>query len=201
MPSAPPEPGVFTRDHARVLEALARQVVTRLELYAKQNEQERVIRSRQRIERALTVERNFVTAVLDTISALVLVLDTAGRIVRFNRACESISGYSFGELVGRSFPEELFPAEEREQAVRMFEQARAGQIDGGYEMNWRTKERGMRRISWTATSLADTNGDVNFIITTGVDVTEQRTSRTKSAHQRSALPAAGRKLPRHHLHA
>jgi two-component system sensor histidine kinase VicK len=189
-----PEPGMFTRDHARVLEALARQIVTRLELYSKQNQQERVVRSRQRIERALTVERNFVTAVLDTISALVLVLDTAGRIVRFNRACEAISGYSFGELVGRSFPEELFPAEEREHAVRMFEQARAGQIDGGYEMNWRTKERGTRRISWTATSLTDTNGDVNFIITTGVDVTEQRTAeenlRTSEARYRQLVESS-----------
>jgi PAS domain S-box-containing protein len=186
-----PEPGAFTRDHARILEALARQIVTRLELYSKQNQQERVIRSRQRIERALTVERNFVTAVLDTISALVLVLDTAGRIVRFNRACETISGYSFGELVGRSFPEELFPTEEREHAVRMFEQARSGQMEGGYEMSWRTKEHGLRRISWTATSLTDTQGDVNFVITTGVDVTEQRTAeenlRTSEARYRQLV--------------
>ncbi len=174
-----PEPHVFTRDHARTLEVLARQVITRLELYTKTNQQERVIRSRQRIERALTVERNFVTAVLDTISALVLVLDTAGRIVRFNRACETITGYSFAELVGRSFPEELFPLEERDHAVRMFEQARAGKLDGNYEMNWRTKDGGTRRISWTATSLTDTQGDVNFLITTGVDVTEQRDAEEK----------------------
>jgi PAS domain S-box-containing protein len=186
-----PEPGMFKRDHARILEALARQVITRLELYSKQNQQERVIRSRQRIERALTVERNFVTAVLDTISALVLVLDTAGRIVRFNRACEAISGYSFAELVGRSFPEELFPPEEREHAVRMFEQARSGQMEGGYEMSWRTKTRGLRRIAWMATSLTDTQGDVNFVITTGIDVTEQRTAeenlRTSEARYRQLV--------------
>ncbi len=171
-----PEPNVFTRDHARTLEVLARQIVTRLELYSKQNQQERVIRSRQRIERALTIERNFVTAVLDTISALVLVLDTAGRIVRFNRACETISGYSFAELVGRSFPEELFPAEERDHAMRMFAQARSGELEGDYEMSWRTRDRGLRRIAWTATSLTDAQGEVNFVITTGVDVTEQRTA-------------------------
>jgi two-component system sensor histidine kinase VicK len=186
-----PDPNVFTRDQARTLEVLARQIVTRLELYSKQNQQERVIRSRQRIERALTVERNFVTAVLDTISALVLVLDTAGRIVRFNRACETISGYSFAELVGRSFPEELFPAEERDHAVRMFEQARSGQLEGGYEMGWRTKDRGLRRIAWTATSLTDTQGEVNFVIATGVDVTEQRTAeemlRTSEARYRQLV--------------
>ncbi len=174
-----PEPGMFTRDHARTLEVLARQIVTRLELYSKTNQQERVVRSRQRIERALTSERNFVTAVLDTISALVLVLDTAGRIVRFNRACETITGFSFAELVGRSFPDELFPADERDHAVRMFEEARAGKLEDTYEMNWRTRDDGLRRISWSATSLTDPQGDVTFVITTGVDVTEQRDAEEK----------------------
>jgi two-component system sensor histidine kinase VicK len=169
-----PEPNMFTREHGRTLEVLARQIITRLELYSKTNQQDRVVRSRQRIERALTVERNFVTSVLDSIHALVLVLDTAGRIVRFNRACETVSGFSFAELVGRSFPEELFPAEERDHAMRMFEQARAGKLDGSYEMHWRTRDGGMRRIAWTASSLNDPQGDINFVITTGVDVTEQR---------------------------
>jgi two-component system sensor histidine kinase VicK len=169
-----PEPGAFTRDHARTLEVLARQIVTRLELYSRANQQERIVRSRQRVERALTSERNFVNTVLDTISAMVLVLDVAGRIVRFNRACETITGFSFADLVGRSFPEELFPPEERDHAIRLFEQARAGKLDSHYEMSWSTREGGLRRIAWTATSLTDTQGDVNFIITTGVDVTEQR---------------------------
>jgi PAS domain S-box-containing protein len=97
--------------------------------------------SRQRSEQALTVERNFVAAVLNTISALVLVFDTAGRIVRFNRACEMVSGYSFGDLAGRAFPEELFPPEERETAIRIFEQVRAGNENQSFEINWRSKVR------------------------------------------------------------
>ena len=149
----------------------------------------------------LTVERNFVTSVLDSIHALVLVLDTAGRIVRFNRACETVSGFSFAELVGRSFPEELFPAEERDHAVRMFEQARAGKLDGSYEMHWRTRDGGTRRIAWTASSLNDPQGDVNFVITTGIDVTEQRQGARPAAHQRGPLSPARRRLTGHHLHS
>ena len=121
------EPHAFGRATLDGLQILARQVVTRLELYAKGGEQERVLRSRQRVERALTIERNFVAAVLDTISALVLVLDTAGRIVRFNRASERISGYGSADLVGRVFPEELFPAEDRERAIRDVRESPVGQ--------------------------------------------------------------------------
>src|ERR1700677_2650866 len=148
-----PEPDAFGRSHLESLQVLARQVVTRLELYATGHTQESVVRSRQRSEQALTVERNFVAAVLNTISALVLVFDTAGRIVRFNRACETTSGYSFADLAGRSFPEELFPPGERETAIRVFEGVRSGKPVEPFEINWRTKLGGMRRIAWTATSL------------------------------------------------
>ena len=149
-------------------------MITRLELYAKSVQQEHVLRSRQRTEQALTIERNFVSAILDTLSAPVLVLDTSGRIVRFNRASESISGYRSADLVGSAFPEELFPAEERERAVLMFERARSGKLDEGLEINWLSKSGRTRRISWTTTSLTDAHGAATFIIMTGVDVTGQR---------------------------
>jgi two-component system, OmpR family, sensor histidine kinase VicK len=169
-----PEPHAFNRSNLESLQILARQIVTRLELYATGHVQENVVRSRQRSEQALTVERNFVAAVLNTISALVLVFDTAGRIVRFNRACETTSGYSFADLAGRSFPEELFPPGERETAIRIFEQVRAGNANQSYEIDWRSKSGRMRRIAWTATSLSNALNEVSFVIMTGVDVTEQR---------------------------
>jgi two-component system sensor histidine kinase VicK len=173
-----PDVGAFHFSNAVMLEVLARQIVTRLEYYNSTREEERTARARQRVERALTVERNFVSAVLDTISALVLVLDTSGRIVRFNRACEQISGYSFAELVGRPFPEQLFPPEEQERARQLFESARSGAACEPYEMHWVSQEGRRRRIAWSVTTLTDSIGEVNFIITTGVDVTEQREAET-----------------------
>ncbi len=52
-------------------------------------------------EEALQNERNFASAVVDTVAALVLVLDPEGRIVRFNRACEQTTGYDSSEVAGR----------------------------------------------------------------------------------------------------
>jgi two-component system sensor histidine kinase VicK len=172
------EAQAFGRSHLDSLQVLARQIVTRLELYATGHVQENVVRSRQRSEQALTVERNFVAAVLNTMSALVLVFDTAGRIVRFNRACEVVSGYTFADLAGRSFPEELFPPGEREQAIRNFEEVRAGNANRSYELNWRAKSGRMRRIAWTATSMNNAQDEVGFVIMSGVDVTEQREAET-----------------------
>src|SRR5271163_209266 len=41
----------------------------------------------KRAEEALQEERNVLSAILDTVAALIVVLDARGRILRFNRAC------------------------------------------------------------------------------------------------------------------
>jgi PAS domain S-box-containing protein len=169
-----PLPNAFTEEHASILGVLARQVVTRLEYAVNARVQDRAIRSRQRIERALTVERNFVSAVLDTMSALVLVLDTAGRIVRFNRACEESSGYTFAELAGRAFPSELFVPEERSQALELLHETRQGSLRRPRELQWLSRDGSRRSIEWTTTTLTDGIGEITFIIMTGVDITERR---------------------------
>jgi PAS domain S-box-containing protein len=46
----------------------------------------------KRTEEELQDERNVVSAILDTVGALVVVLDREGRIVRLNRACEQMTG-------------------------------------------------------------------------------------------------------------
>jgi PAS domain-containing protein len=131
-----PKPNQFTEQQASILSVLARQVMMRLEYSIHSKGQDHSLRARQRIERALMVERNFVSAVLDTMSALVLVVDTSGRIVRFNRACEEISGYTFAELAGRSFPQELFLTEERAVAFDLLEQSRGNARRDPTELHW-----------------------------------------------------------------
>src|SRR5207245_5459481 len=49
------------------------------------------------------LEAAVLSAILDTVEALVVVLDRKGRIVRFNRACERATGYAEGEVIGRPF--------------------------------------------------------------------------------------------------
>ena len=169
-----PKPNQFTEQHASILSVLARQIMMRLDYSIHSRGQDHSLRARQRIERALMVERNFVSAVLDTMSALVLVVDTAGRIVRFNRACEEISGYTFAELAGRSFPQELFLNEERAKAFQLLEQSRSEMRREPTELHWLTREGRRRLIAWTTTTLTDGSGEINFIIMTGVDVTDQR---------------------------
>ncbi len=153
---------------------LSRQVMTRLELTSRIRQMELAARAHQRTDAALTVERNFVSAVLDTVGALVAVFDTAGRIVRFNRACEMVSGYDFTDLVGGYLWDKLIPADDVAEAIATFDSIRQGGSPAAFENHWITPDGSLHRIAWSATTLTDTQGQIAFIIATGIDVTTQR---------------------------
>src|SRR6202167_2157573 len=79
-------------------------------------------------EAALSSERNVLSAILDTVGALVVVLDPEGRIVRFNRACELTTGYSFDEVNGKLVWELFSIPEELESTKAIFAELRNGRI-------------------------------------------------------------------------
>jgi two-component system sensor histidine kinase VicK len=165
---------MLTPAQSSALSILSRQVINRLELNGRIHQMDRAARSRQRVESALTVERNFVSAVLDTVGALVAVFDPAGRIVRFNRACETTSGYDFATLVGRYAWDKLIPRQDIPEAIDTFERLRSGHFPAAFENQWLNRDGSLRRIAWSATALTDSQGQVAFIIATGIDVTTQR---------------------------
>ena len=119
-------------------------------------------------------ERNVVSAIFDTVGALVIVLDRQGRIVRFNRACEQTTGYSFEEVKGRRVREVFMIPEELERFSSIFDQLRNGVLPNDYESYWLTKSGERRLISWSGTVLTDNDGNVTHIIASGIDVTERK---------------------------
>jgi PAS domain S-box-containing protein len=151
--------------------------VTRLELYARIQAQEQSQKARQRTERALAIERCFVAATLDSIPALVAVLDTAGRMVRLNNSCVQLTGLSLADAVGRSFAEEVLEAQDRSWALGKLREAASGQVSGPHETAWRIAGNpvdAQRQVSWTIRPLQGPNGEIQYLIVSGQDVTDQR---------------------------
>ncbi len=97
----------------------------------------------KRTEEALQEERNVVSAILHTVGALVVVLDPQGKIVRFNRACEEVSGYSYEEVKEKRFWELCLDREEAERFKMIVEQWGMGTIGSGGR---RQRERQRQRI-------------------------------------------------------
>ena len=177
------EPRRFEPDHQTLLEVLARQIVTRLDLYERVHAQEAEQRARLRTERALAMERLFVAATLDAIPALVAVVDTAGRTVRLNHPCALLTGLQTSEAVGRPFVEAVMNAENQAWAAEKLRQAAEGKTSGPHETTWRTPG-GTRRVSWTVRPLRGPDGEIHYLIVSGQDVTDRQ--RTEPAEPTSA---------------
>jgi PAS domain S-box-containing protein len=126
------------------------------------------------LEEALQRERTFVSAVLETVGALVTVLDREGRIVSFNRTCEQTTGYSFEEVKGKCFWDLMLISEEVEPVKAEFARLCAGQFPNEHENFWVAKDGTRRLIHWNNSCLTDSSGGVEYVIGTGVEVTEQR---------------------------
>jgi PAS domain S-box-containing protein len=137
------------------------------------------IYERLQVEETLEQERNFVSTILDTAGALVIVLNLQGEIIRFNRACEQLTGYSFAEVRGKFFWELLLIPEEREQVKAVFKNLQLDALPSQYENYWLTKQKDRRLISWSNNVLLDNQEMVEYIIGTGIDITERKQAEEK----------------------
>jgi PAS domain S-box-containing protein len=128
----------------------------------------------QESTRELKKAHDFTSAVVDTVGAVIVVLDRDGKIVRFNNACEYISGYTAEEVIGRFAWDFLIPPEERASVKSVFAGLSAGDFPNHYENYWLHKKGDKRLIAWSNTCLTDSEENVEYVVATGVDITEQR---------------------------
>ncbi len=121
--------------------------------------------------------------VIETVGALVVVVDREGRIERWNTACETATGYDRDEILGRPFWF-LVPPEERTGVEAVFSRLLARDFPNRHENHWIAKDGNRRRIVWSNTALLDDSGAVRLVVATGIDITER--TRAEEALRRQA---------------
>ncbi|HEY9829708.1 MAG TPA: PAS domain S-box protein [Stenomitos sp.] len=132
------------------------------------------ITDRKHVELALLEERNFISAILEAVNALIAVFDAQGRFVRFNRACEQMTGYSLEEVQGQYIWDLFLIPEEVEQVQSMIQELQSGQFPNESEHSWLTRDGNRHLISWFNTVILDTDGSIKHIISIGIDITDRK---------------------------
>jgi len=128
-------------------------------------------------------DQDLAQIVIETVGALVVVLDREGRILRWNTACEAATGYERAEVLGKPFWFLVLP-EERDAVSAMFERLLAKDFPNQHENHWVTRRGDRRLIAWSNTALLDAKGEVVAVVATGLDITDR--TRAEDALRRQA---------------
>jgi PAS domain S-box-containing protein len=133
----------------------------------------RVVRRRRAVDRLLE-DAEFIRTVLDGLESTLLVLDAQGRIIYFNKICESETGYTFRELRGKGLWDLLPQGAEQDAARSWVIQLARGKFPAEIEHDWKTKAGGRTRQAWSNTLLLRPDGSVRYVVGSGLRSTSTR---------------------------
>jgi len=129
---------------------------------------------REQVEEEIRAAYDLTDGVLHTAAALIIVRDPAGRVMLFNRACETASGVDANDALGKAAFDWL--TSESDVAAVHAAYSRLSNVDGSvrYENRWRHRDGSERIISWSLSGIYDDSGALRYTIAVGIDVTEER---------------------------
>ncbi|MBI5330238.1 MAG: PAS domain S-box protein [Betaproteobacteria bacterium] len=139
-------------------------------------------RSRQRhrqSEEALRQQRDFAEGLIDTAQAIVLLLDTQGRIVRINPYMEELTGWRLDEVRGRDWFETFLPEPIRESTRTLFLGAVNDIQTRGNINAILTRDGRERLIEWYDKTLKNDVGETFGLLAVGQDVSARAATEEK----------------------
>ena len=122
----------------------------------------------KQVEHFLEEERRFTKTVLDSIPGIFFVLDSKGKLIRWNESIEKELGYNEDELRTMSILE-IFKENEREKAEEMFNNAYE-HGNNGFVTQILSKHNGDRSFHMYINRFL--SEDEEYLVATGVDITE-----------------------------
>lgn len=137
------------------------------------------ITARKNIEEMLKKERNFISAILETTGALVVLLDLNGRFVRINKSFETLTGYNIIDLVGKTIWNKLLNPEDSKGFNTVFEKIISGEFPLEYQCTLVTRDGNQRTVVWSMTALDGQEKNIEYIVASGIDITELQNALSK----------------------
>lgn len=96
---------------------------------------------------------------------------------------------------GQPFWEPLLRDDELARVRLLFADICAGRFPNAHENRWRTRDHGQRLIAWANTAHTDAAVRVEYVIATGIDVTEQRAAEEEARTRAAQLALLTAQLP------
>ena len=126
---------------------------------------------------------------LDTLGAIVVILDREGNIRDFNKACANLIGYTLDEVRDANVWDQLVPKDEIAAVRAVFAELLKGGASNRHTNHWITRDDSKRLIAWSNSAVCAPDGSVRAVIGTGIDITEQKKAEAALDERQAALSA------------
>lgn len=147
----------------------------------------REIADRERIKSELAKKEKLLSELVETAPTLVVLADSTGRILLFNRACEELTGYPREEAIGKNLLEMFVPSDWWPTVQRRFADPRAPEVRQPHENPWITKTGKLRDIEWRCAALPVDGDNSLGVLGIGVDITERKAAERAAYQQQVEL--------------
>jgi two-component system CheB/CheR fusion protein len=131
------------------------------------------ITDRRLAEEALRREHDLTERIINTAPSIILLLDAAGRITRFNPFMEQLVGRRLEEVQGRDWFELFVPDRDRERVRALFGRALAGESTRGNVNAIVTTDGRERNIEWHDAVMTGVDGKPERLVCIGHDITDR----------------------------
>jgi PAS domain S-box-containing protein len=145
------------------------------------------VTEQRRAEEELRRQSEFTRTVVNVAPSFFVVLDLDGRVMRFNKTLERMTGVIDDEEARQRHFAELFAAPEDVEALRAAVDAAArgeGKLEGAY--GFPAADGGTRIVEWWSSPVVDEAGRERVLVC-GLDVTERRLQEEELRRQRDFL--------------
>ncbi|MEM9618927.1 MAG: PAS domain S-box protein [Pseudomonadota bacterium] len=133
------------------------------------------------------LDENLADEVIQTVDTPIVVLSSAGDILRFNRASEKLTGYIADEVLGRKIWHFLILDEEISSVRSIFEKTIDKDAPTHFTNHWKTKTGDRRLLAWSNKTIHNSNGCITGILATGLDITDSKAREKQLSQTRSYL--------------
>ncbi len=137
----------------------------------------------------LATEPGTAAAILAHTGVLLVALDPEGRVVYFNNACETATGYDRGEVIGEFVWDRLLLPEQVDEVKAVFDELVQKPVPNENENYWLTKDGRRICVHWFNSSIREDNGRVRWIIGAGLDITGKKRAQREIEEHAARLHA------------
>ena len=123
-------------------------------------------------EEAYKYQTEFNTTLLQTVGAIIIVIDDEANIVLFNAAAEKITGYSISSTLGKKYWELFIEDFEAEQVKTQIDRILNSGIPERLPQYILNIDKNKIAVEWTNTIMKSDKEDKNYIICTGIDISD-----------------------------